>query len=50
MKIKECNLSANQIKSMMDKYKDSHTLVLTKINIIERVVKNCGDKSNNSLI
>lgn len=50
MKVKECELSAKKIKSMMNKYKDSHTLVLTKLNIIERVIRNCGDKSNNSLI
>lgn len=50
MKVKECTLTSKKIKEMMDKYKDSHTLVLTKLNIIERVIRNCGDKSDNSLI
>lgn len=50
VKVKDCNLSLNDLKGMMDKYSNESAIVSTKFNILQRVIMQCSDKSDDTLI
>lgn len=50
MKVKDCNLSLEELKKMMDKYNNENNIVSTKFNILQRVIMQCSDKSDDTLI
>lgn len=50
MKAKDCNLTLEEIKDVIDEYKEHQNEIYTKVNILQRVVKSCQDMNKESLI